>query len=117
MNLHNQLPANIYVITTGTTTHSAPVNGKFFSVTCTAAGTLKVKGGGEYAFIDASASGSGHIDPTTGLEFTGNTSSDGFYEKLSTSETDIPMIAGQTIYGRFDTLKSDGTFTGFAYAG
>ena len=46
-----------------------------------------------------------------------NSAGDGFFETLSTSEVDLVMIAGQTIYGRFDSVKSDGTFTGFAYAG
>ena len=46
-----------------------------------------------------------------------NAAGDAFYESISSQDTDLTMIAGQTIYGRFDSLKSDGTFTGFAYAG
>ena len=46
-----------------------------------------------------------------------NSDGDGFFQTVSDTEVDLPMIAGQTIYGRFDSLKSDGTFTGFAYAG
>jgi hypothetical protein len=45
------------------------------------------------------------------------TAGDGFYESIPAEARAIPMIAGQTIYGRFDSIMSDGTFTGFAYAG
>ena len=125
MNLHNQLPSNIYLVSTTTTDVSAaPKNGKFFSITCTAAGTVKVKGGAIFQYVDVSDSTSVHtgfIDADTGQAYTSdsdmNSDGDGFFQTVSTSEVDIPMIAGQTIYGRFDSLKSDGTFTGFAYAG
>jgi len=117
MNLHNQLPSNIYVISTAAVNQIAPARGKFFAITCTIAGTVSVKGGGGFERLASGAGGTGHIDPVTGVAHTGNTAAEGFFEKLSSGELDIPMIAGQTIYGRFDSLKTDGTFTGFAYAG
>ena len=125
MNLHNQLPSNIYVITAVTTDVSAtPVRGKFFAITCTVAGTVKVKGSGVFQYVDISDASdvhTGFIDQSDGEVFGSdsdmNSAGDGFFETLSTVEVDLVMIAGQTIYGRFDSVKSDGTFTGFAYAG
>lgn len=125
MNLHNQLPSNIYVISATTTDVSAaPIRGKFFAINCTVAGTVKVKGGGVFQYVDVSDATDVHtnfIDADTGLAYTAdsdmNSDGDGFFQTVSGTEVDLPMIAGQTIYGRFDSLKSDGTFTGFAYAG
>ena len=131
MNLQNQLPANIYVIAADVTDTDAssnpvahPIKGTFFSITCTVAGTVKVTGGGVYKYVDVDDSTSVHqnvVDPDTGKAFASNAAmdahGDGFFESLSTVEVDMPMIAGQTIYGRFDFVRSDGTFTGFAYAG
>ena len=132
MNLHNQLPSNIYVIDATVTDTDAssnpvahPIQGKFFSITCTAAGTVKVTGGGIFQYVDISDHATNiHlnlIDADTGSAYTADSDmtadGDGFFETVSTVEVDIPLIAGQTIYGRFDTVRSDGTFTGFAYAG
>ncbi len=120
------LPTNTYLISTSATTNVGPKNADhFFAITCTVAGTVKVKGGGLYEYINIdNASGSDvikYIDPSTGAAYadqaaaTGDTT--GFYQKINSEEVDVVMIAGQTIYGRFDSVKSDGTFTGFAYAG
>lgn len=125
MNLHNQLPDNVYIISATTTDVSAvPIRGKFFAITCSVAGTVKVKGAGVFEYVDVSDATNVHqnyIDADTGEAYSAdsamNSDGDGFFQKIDTSETDIVMIAGQTIYGRFDSLKSDGTFTGFAYAG
>jgi len=125
MNLHNQLPSNIYVISASATTASSPVNGKFFSITCSVAGDITVKGGAcfEYINIDAASAADvvKYIDPSTGDayvdEAAANGDATGFYQKVSSQDVRITMVAGQTIYGRFDSVKSDGTFTGFAYAG
>ena len=119
------LPKSIYVISATTTdVFATPRSGKFFSITCSVAGTVKVKGGGVFEYVDisdATDTFQNYIDPSTGVAFADdaamNTAGDGFYESISTQDTDLVMIAGQTIYGRFDSLKSDGTFTGFAYAG
>ena len=125
MNLNNQLPRNIYAIAADVVDVSAtPARGKFFAITCTVAGSVLVKGGGVFIYVDVSDSTSVHttfIDPATGVPFVNdaamNTRGDGFYESIETTERTLVMIAGQTIYGRFDSLKSDGTFTGFTYAG
>ena len=124
MNLHNQLPSSIYIISADADVSSAPVRGKFFAITCSVGGTVKVKGPGVFQYVDVSDASdvhTGFIDADTGKAYTSdtdmNSDGDGFFETVSTSEVDIPMIAGQTIYGRFDSVKSDGTFTGFAYAG
>lgn len=125
MNLHNQLPGNVYsILATTTDVFATPVRGKFFAITCSVAGTVKVKGGGVFEYVDVSEATDVHttfIDPATGIAFASdaamNTSDDGFYESIATQDRDLILIAGQTVYGRFDSLKSGGTFTGFAYAG
>ena len=120
------LPTNTYLISATTTDVSAgPKNADhFFAITCTVAGTVKVKGGGVYEYVDvtdATDTFQNYIDPNTGVAFANdaamNTRDDGFYQRIDSVETDIAMIAGQTVYGRFAAVKSDGTFTGFAYAG
>jgi len=127
MNLHNQLPSNIYVIdATATDLQATPKSGKFFSITCGVAGSISVTGGGVFIYVDASAlvndaAAQKFIDPSNGVAFSTKaevvTLGDGFYESVPSEARAIPMIAGQTIYGRFDSVKTDGTFTGFAYAG
>lgn len=118
------LPTNTYLISATTIDVSAgPKNADhFFAITCTVAGTVKVKGGGVYEYVDVGDATNvfqNYIDPDTGEAFADNASMtpDGFYQRIDSVETDIAMIAGQTVYGRFASVKSDGTFTGFAYAG
>jgi len=126
MNLHNQLPSNLYVIdVTATDVFATPKSGKFFAITCTAAGSVITKGGSTFIYCDAStlsdAQAATFLDPSTGVPFVSDeameTSGDGFYQSIATEERTFVMIAGQTIYGRFDSLKSSNSFTGFAYAG
>ena len=119
----NSTPKNIYVISATTTDVAAtPVSGKFSAITCSVAGTVKVTGGGIFQYVDISDATDVHtnfIDADTGLVYANDdamdTDGDGFFETVSTVEVDLVMIAGQTIYGKFDSVKSDGTFTGFAY--
>jgi hypothetical protein len=119
----NSTPKNIYVISATTTDVAAtPVNGKFSAITCSVGGTVKVTGGGIFQYVDVSDATDVHtnfIDDDTGLVYAAdsamNTDGDGFFETVNTVEVDLVMIAGQTIYGKFDSVKSDGTFTGFAY--
>ena len=121
----NALPTNTYVIDAAATdVQATPKSGKFHSISCSVAGTVTVTGGGVYIYVDVTLATdvhTGFIDPATGVAFvddaTMNTADDGFYESVSTTPRNIVMIAGQTIYGKFDSVKSDGTFTGFAYAG
>ena len=121
------LPKSIYVIdATATDLQATPKSGKFFSITCSVAGSVNVTGGGVFIYVDASeladdAAAQKFIDPSDGVVFSTKAevvaAGDGFYESIPTEARAVPMIAGQTIYGRFDSVKSDGTFTGFAYAG
>lgn len=121
------LPKSIYVIdATATDLQATPKSGKFFSITCSVAGSVNVTGGGVFIYVDASeladnAAAQKFIDPSDGVAFSTKAeveaADDGFYESIPTEARAIPMIVGQTIYGRFDSLMSDGTFTGFAYAG
>jgi len=125
MNLHNQFPSNIYVISTSATGDEAPLRGNFFAITCTIAGNVTVTGGGVHVYVDIDSATGGdvvkYIDPNTGEAYENATAADGdspgFYEKVGSETSVLSMIAGQTIYGRFDSVKTDGTFTGFAYAG
>lgn len=121
-----QMPKNTYLISASATTNVGPKNADhFFAVTCTVAGTLKVKGAGVYEYVNIDDANSTevvkYIDPSTGAAYTGTAAATGdttgFYQRVDSVETDIAMIAGQTVYGRFASVKSDGTFTGFAYAG
>ena len=124
------LPTNTYLISAATNAESAtgdftPKNADhFFAVTCTIAGTLKIKGAGVYEYVDvtdATDTFQNYIDPTTGVAFANdaaiNTRGDAYYQRIDSVYTDIAMIAGQTVYGKFASVISDGTFTGFAYAG
>ena len=121
------LPKSIYVIdATATDLQATPKSGKFFSITCSVAGSVNVTGGGVFIYVDASeladdAAAQKFIDPSDGVAFSTKAevvaAGDGFYESIPTEARAVPMIAGQTIYGRFDSVKSDATFTGFAYAG
>ena len=121
--ISNTLPNNTYLISATTTdVNATPKQGKFTAITCTVAGTVKVRAGGVYEYVDVSDATNtyqNYIDPDTGAAFaddaTMNSAGDGFYERINSVDTDVAMIAGQTIYGRFDSVKSDGTFTGFAY--
>ena len=77
-----------------------------FSQLHTVAGTVKVKGGGVYEYVDvddASNVYQNYIDPNTGEPFETNAkmTPDGFYQRIDSVETNIAMIAGQTVYGRF----------------
>mgnify|MGYP003645502386 CR=1 FL=1 len=128
MNLHNQLPSNLYVIdASATDVYATPKSGKFFAITCTVAGSVLTKGGSTFIYCDASeltdANAQTFIDPLTGIPFLldddmeAAANGDGFYQSIDTEPRTFVMLAGQTIYGRWDSLKSNGTFTGFAYAG
>ena len=43
---------------------------------------IRVTGTGIVAYIASGSSGSGYIDPATGVEFTGNSGANGYYEAL-----------------------------------
>ena len=126
MNPHNQLPSNTYEISASATgSNKGPERGEFFAITCSVAGSVTVRGRGVFKYVNIDGASSSevvkYIDPNTGKAYENAAAAtgdpEGFYERISSAETVIPMIAGQTIYGRFTAVKSDGTFTGFAYAG
>lgn len=113
------LGKNIHVITTSATAQVGPTVGDhFYAINCTAPGTCTVEGGPYVYFASGATPGVGYIDPDTGEAFgaSDTTSAAGFFAPVSTTDVALVMIAGQTVYGRFNTLKSDGTFTGFAYS-
>lgn len=118
----NSLPTSTYIISASATGADAtPASGTVFhSITCSVAGSITVNAGSVYEFVDGATAGdtgaTGYIDPNTGEAFaeTGHGGyAAGFYQPTGT--VSITMVAGQTIYGRFTTVKGDGTFTGFAY--
>ena len=88
-----------------------------------------MKGSGIFEYVDIDGADAAtvvnYINPDTGKAFPNvvdGSSGDladgkaaGFYER--SRETDLLMVAGQTVYGRFDSAISDGTFKGFFYAG
>lgn len=74
----------------------------FHTIYCVAtASAINVKGAGIFAYLDSGVAGAGYIDPSTGVEFSGNTSAAGFYEALSTTVVEITLTAGSEIRGRF----------------
>ena len=127
----NAFSTNTYLIaadviadgeTVAQTTYGASNGGAFHAITCTVAGTVKVRGGGLYKFVDVSDATDVHqnfINPATGAPFISdavmNAALDGFYESIDSIDVSVVMIAGQSIYGKFASVLSDGTFTGFAY--
>lgn len=121
----NAFPSNIHAIIAA----SADVNatpkhdGYFHTITCSIAGGILVRGGGIYEYVDVTDATDVHqnyIDPSTGAAFVNdtlmNSAGDGYYESINSRDVTLTMVVGQTIYGRFDSIKGDGTFTGFAYS-
>ena len=72
-------------------------------------GTFTVKGSGIYQYLgDSSGSpaATSHINPTTGLPFTANDNSAGFYEAVDTLAVTMEIAPGQTVYGRFNEVDA-----------
>jgi hypothetical protein len=110
-----------YVIETDTT-NGRPSTGYFSAITCNVAGNVIVRGSGLFGFADADGSPTGwvaYIDPSTGKRFADAdallAAGDGYYEFVPTINVGLTMVSGQTIYGRWTSVSSDGTFTGFAF--
>lgn len=81
------------------------VTGEFFAihVLVAADANMTVKGSGIYEQLAADASdGSTHVDPDGGTLAT--THAAGRYERLSTVNTVLPCVAGNTIYGNFNSV-------------
>jgi len=125
----NLTPTNTYIIdATATDLLATPYNADasldsyFHTISCSVAGTVNVTGGSIFVYVDVSESTSDFakfINPDTGEVFADNTTmdalGDGFYESISTESRALKMGVGQTVYGRFTAVQSDGTFEGFAY--
>ena len=98
----------------------------FHRIDCTAAASIIVTGFGIFEYVGSvadDATAAKYIDPLTGAPFTDKDIFDdsshgaGFYEKIDTEAMTVPMIAGQTMFGKFKTIDTNGTtFKGFAYA-
>jgi len=97
-------------------------NKHFDAIHCTTAGTVQLKAGGIFQYLAAVAEGAtntntGFINPATGVAFVAadDDIAAGFYEGVGSAYVDVPMTAGQTIYGRITAAKiASGTFKGEA---
>jgi len=97
---------NKAVVVHHTTAATPSVSGAFFNkITVTGAGDLYVKGNGLFVHIANGQSGSGYIDPSTGVEFTGNTSANGYYEALPSTQVTIACVANQVLEGVFSSVQ------------
>lgn len=95
----------------------------FHTISCSVGGTVNVTGGSVFVYVDVSESTSDFekfIDPATGKIFISNAVmdayGDGFFQSIDTEARALVMGVGQTVYGKFTSVKSDGTFAGFAYS-
>lgn len=97
-------------------------NKHFDAIHCTTAGTVQLKAGGIFQYKGVVSEGvnntnTGFINPTTGVAFVAadNPFDAGFYEGVGDVYVDVPMTAGQTIYGRITAAKIvSGSFKGEA---
>jgi hypothetical protein len=97
---------NKAVVVHETSPATPSVSGAFFNkITVAGAGNLYVTGIGIFKFIGSGSSGSGYIDPTTGEEFDGNVSSNGYYEALPSTRVTIACVANQVLEGVFSSVQ------------
>ena len=97
---------NKAIIVHHTSAATPSVSGAFFNkITVAGAGTLYVKGTGLFQFIASGASGSGFIDPATGVEHTGNAAANAYYEALPTTQVTITCVANQVLEGVFTSVQ------------
>jgi hypothetical protein len=97
-------------------------NKHFDAIHCTTAGTVQLKAGGIFQYLAAVAEGATNtnttfINPATGVAFVAGDDdiAAGFFEGVGSAYVDVPMTAGQTIYGRITAAKiASGTFRGEA---
>ena len=110
------LPKNLYYINS-TDELTAPEGRHFFSITSLDGGTVNVKGGGIYEFVDVSEladndAAAEYIDPLTGKPFASkdvaedSDHGDDYYEAVDTTSVGIVLAAGQTVFGRFTSVTS-----------
>lgn len=96
-------PKNLYYVDT-TTQLDAPSGRHFFSITSVDGGTATVTGGGIFEYLAANGGNGTHLaaDGTT----LGATHDAGYYEALPTTDVDISLGAGQTVFGRFTSVTA-----------
>lgn len=90
----------------------APTGGHFDAIYCTTSGTVQLKAGGIFQYLAAVAEGATNtnttfINPATGVAFVAGDDNiaAGFYEGDGSQYVNVPMVAGQTIYGRISAAK------------
>jgi hypothetical protein len=73
-----------------------------------------------FEYIDVGGALTSYIDPTTGelgvasvglVDASGNTTKAGYYELTSSQNKSIPILSGQTIYGKFSEAQLPGSET------
>ena len=106
----------IIVIDENQGTVSAPTGKVFCAISNTGAlatdgstSTFSVKGSGIYQYLGSSSSSpsaTSHINPTTGLPFTAEDNSAGYYEAVDTLAVTMEIAPGQTVYGRFNEVDA-----------
>lgn len=116
-------PKNLYYINTADEL-VAPAGRNFFSVTSLDGGTIKLKGGGIFEFVDVSElanddAAAKYIDPLTGLPFASKaiandaSHGDNYYEAISSHVVSVALVAGQTLFGRFTSIQGPDSNTEF----
>ena len=109
------LPKNTYYLDDANAL-TAPEGRHFFSITALSGGTVTVKGGGVFEYLASGVPGTGHIDPSTGAAFDGNTAAAGYYEALPATEVEVTLSAGQTLFGRFTYVEGGAATQYLVYA-
>lgn len=107
------IPKNTYYIDS-TNELAAPENRHFFSIVAVVGGTVTVNGGGVYEYLASGAGDGTHID-TDGTTL-GSGHAAGYYEALPTTDVDISLAAGQTIFGRFTSITAGASVKVIAYS-
>jgi uncharacterized glyoxalase superfamily protein PhnB len=113
----NLIAKNPHYIT-GAVTAALIGDDYFHTISVLADAVLTVKGGGIFQYLAANSSSpaaTGHINPSTGVAFTANDNTAGFYEALAATGVAITIPAGLTIYGRFTEIASDSDGKSIAY--
>lgn len=103
-----KIPRNTYVLDSTSDVLTA-ADGEFFSsITVISGTTVKVKGGGIFEYLaEDGSNGTDHLT-SDGSATLPSTHPAGVYERKGTVNTDIPVVAGMTVYGRFTYVDTSG---------
>jgi len=95
----NQFPKNFVLVNEAQT-----VTGDFYAIQVLVAAdaNMTVKGSGILEYLAANGGDGTHLDSSGNV--LGSTHDAGFYEALSTQAVTLPCIAGNTIYGKFNSV-------------